>query len=460
MLRHWLLSYGIPLTSYLGHPLGNATKLLRDSQKWTSEEMKLHQQRSLSALLHHCYDHVPYYRDLMNSRNVRPDDFRSIRDLAKLPYLTRETIREQGARLRADNYPDNVCQFRRSGGTTGEPIKVAVDNRGRAFEVAAYLRGFEWMKCRLGSPIVHLFGGALASKANSNVRGKIRDILLNDRFLPAFELTPENVKSYVDTIRQAKGGVLVGYASAILNLVEYMSRSGLQGSPLKSVICTSDQLPDEWRKRISRALDAPVFCYYGCGEVNSIAYECSGVDGYIVSEECVVLEVAVSEDSTKYQDQGRGEACVTTLFNYAMPLIRYLNGDVLELNRTHDESRRLKIAKLEGRVPDQLIATDGHMVTGLVASGNVFKAEVPIWKYQVVQVERDKIIFHYVLSGDSVLTPLMRDTLATALRRYLGEDMKISFVPGSFEVPPSGKHRLVINRIQSPGALETTNPAP
>lgn len=396
----------------------------------------------------------------MNSRNVRPDDFRAISDLAKLPYLTRETIREQGARLRADNYPDNICQFRRSGGTTGEPIKVAVDDRGRAFEVAAYLRGFEWMKYQFGSPMVRLFGGSLGLKSKPNVKDKIRERLFNYRFLPAFELTPENVSIYFETIRQARGGVLVGYASAMMNLVEYMSQNGLQGSPLKSVICTAEYLPDEWRKRISQALDAPVFCYYGCGEVNSIAYECSGVDGYIVSEECVVLEVAVYEDSTKFQDQGRGEACVTTLFNYAMPLIRYLNGDVLELDRLPSESGRLRIAKLEGRVADRLVATDGHMVSGALPPHLVFKSGVPVWKYQVVQVERDMIVFHYLMSDGIALTPLMADTLATVLRRYLGEDMKISFVLGKFEVPPSGKHRFVINRMQSPALSKDTNPAP
>lgn len=460
MLSHWILRSGIPLSSYLGYPLGKAAKLLRDSKKWTSEEMKSYQQRSLNALLHHCYDHVPYYRDLMRSRNVRPDDFRSIRDLAKLPYLTRETIREHGLRLRADNYPDRVCQFRRSGGTTGEPIKVAVDNRGRAFEVAAYLRGFEWMKYQLGSPMVRLFGGSLGLKAKPTMRDKVREKLLNHRFLAAFELTPENVSVYADTVRQAKGGVLVGYASAMMNLVEYMSRSGYQGSPLESVICTAEYLPDAWRKRISEVLGVPVFCYYGCGEVNSIAYECLGVDGYIVSEELVILEVAEAESSTKFQDLGRGAACVTTLWNYAMPLIRYLNGDALELDRSLSESGRLRIAKLEGRVADQLVATDGHMVSGALPPHLVFKSGVPVWKYQVVQVERDKIFFHYLMSDDNTFTPLMRDALAAVLRRYLGEDMKISFVLGNFEVPPSGKHRFVINRIQSSAAMGATCPAP
>ena len=291
MLRHWLLSHGMRLSSNLGYPLGKSVRLLCDSQLWTAEEIQAHQQRALNRLMHHCYSHVPYYRDLMRSRDLRADDFQSISDLAKLPYLTRDIVRDQAARLRADNYPDSVCQFRHSGGTTGEPIKVAVDVRARAFETAAYLRGFEWMKYQLGRPMVRLFGGSLGLSAKTTLKTRIGEWLLNARFLPAFELTPENVGDYVVTIRQAKGGVLIGYASAILNLAEYMSERGLQGSPLASAICTSEYMPQEWRIRISEVLGVPVFCYYGCGEVNSIAYECSGEDGYIVSQEHVILEV-------------------------------------------------------------------------------------------------------------------------------------------------------------------------
>ena len=65
MLRRCLLTHGMTLSSYLGYPLGNAMRLLRDSQTWTAEEMQVHQSRALNALMRHCYDHVPYYRDLM-----------------------------------------------------------------------------------------------------------------------------------------------------------------------------------------------------------------------------------------------------------------------------------------------------------------------------------------------------------------------------------------------------------
>jgi phenylacetate-CoA ligase len=396
--------------------------------------------------MRHCYDHVPYYQDLMRSRSLRPNDFQTAGDLRKLPYLTRDIIRRQGTRLRADNYPDRVCQFRRTGGTTGEPLRIALDARARAFEVAAYIRGLEWMKHEAGRPMVRLFGGSLGLDIKTDLKTRLREWLLNSRFLPAFELTPYNVQDYVAVIRRALKGVLLGYASAVLNLAEYMSRRGFRGSPLEAVICTAEYMPEEWRARISDALEAPVFCYFGCGEANSIAYECSGKNGYVISQEHVILE-AGGDNPAKFQDVGEGQACITTLFNYAMPLVRYLNGDVLELKKPDDGNAHSRIVNLQGRVMDQLVASDGHRVSSALVPHLVFKSGVPVWKYQVVQTEGDTIIFHYAMSNGTDLSKQMQDTVAEAFRRHLGRNLRVKFEREIFELPPSGKHRVVINKV-------------
>jgi phenylacetate-CoA ligase len=452
MLRRWLLTKGICLSYYLGYHVGNAVKLLRESEHWAASKIEDHQVSALRRLMHHCYNQVPYYSDLMKSRNLLPEDFTSVSDLAKLPYLTRDIVRAEGIRLRAVNYPDNLCQFRRSGGTTGEPIKVAVNDQARALELASWLRGLGWMKHRLGRPMVFLFGGSLGLKSRWNLKSTIRDWMLNIRFMPAFELTPENVGDYYKAIRQAKGGTLVGYTSAVINLVEYMSRRGLQGSSLETVLCTSEQMPEEWRKRISEVLGAPVFCYYGCGELNGIASECFGVEGYLVSQEHVILEAA-NGDPTQFRNNGRGNACITSLFNYAMPLIRYLNGDMLTLAR--NDSGQLVIAQIEGRTGDQLTALDGHSVSSALPPHLVFKSGVPVWKYQVVQTEADKIVFHYMVRDGSLLTSDMQKVLIDVFRRHLGEKLQVFFVSGDFESTRSGKHRFVINKIPAPRSSPT-----
>jgi len=446
-VRRAAMSHGLLLSGAFGHPVGKAVRFLRQSENWTREQLALHQAQALRALLEHCYQFVPYYRELMQHRKLRPEDFRRPRDLAALPYLTREIIREQGDRLRAQNYPDAVCQFRRSGGTTGEPIRVALDKRARGFEVAAYLRGFQWMGYRPGSPMVRLFGGSLGIPNRTTLRTKVREWLFHSRFLPAFELGPGNFHDYVDLIRRSPGGVLVGYASAVLNLAEHMRSAGMQGSPLRSVICTAEYMPKEWRERISGVLGVPVFCYYGCGEITGVAHEHATESGYVVSQEHIIVEAA-GKGEAEFQDEGYGKIALTTLYNYAMPLIRYLNGDLVRLGYASSGLAHLRITEMGGRVVDQPICTDGNQISGMFVPHLVYQSGCPAWKYQLVQTSMDRVEFHYVLpSEQQELSPTMQETLQHQLRKHLGSGLHVEFVKGQFLVTPSGKHRIYVDGI-------------
>jgi phenylacetate-CoA ligase len=439
------LTHGLGMAAYLGHPIGRCVKLLSKSEEWSRQQIETHQGEALNALMRHCYEHVPYYRNVMKARSLTPDDFNSPCDLAKLPYLTKEIIREYSETLRADNYPDNQCLFRRTGGTTGEPIKVAIDVRARAFEIASYLRGFQWMKYRLGNPRVVLFGGSLGFEEDTRLKVRLREWILNSRFLSAFELTPDNVARYVTVMNEGKQGVLVGYASAAFHLAEYMEMRGFKGCPLRSVICTAEYMPDEWRTRIQEVMEVPVFCYYGCGEIQRVAHESDGEEGYVVSQEHIILEVANGYPEA-FRNEGRGETCLTTLFNYAMPLIRYLNGDICELQYANRGHAHLRITRLEGRVMDQLLKTDGTKISSVLPTHFVYRSGIPVWKYQTVQTGVDNIVFHYVLREGEMLSDEMKNTLERVFRKYLGESLRIEFVVGEFEVTKSGKHRFVINR--------------
>jgi phenylacetate-CoA ligase len=301
------------------------------------------------------------------------------------------------------------------------------------------------MNYRAGKPLIRLFGGSLGLGENRSAKTRLKEWLLNNRFLPAFELTPHNVDRYVAIINQAKGGVLVGYASATFNLAEFMCRAGFKGSPLASVICTAEYMPEDWKQRVTEVLGVPVFCYYGCGEVTGIAHECSGEEGYIIAQEHVIVEVANGKPAA-FEDQGSGQACITTLFNYAMPLIRYLNGDMLQLGYSDNGHSHLRIMGLQGRVMDQLFRTDGTRISAALPPHIVYKSGVPVWKYQVVQTALDEIAFHYLLRGRDVLTNEMKHTLTHVFKTHLGQNLGIEFVAGRFELSKSGKHRLVINR--------------
>ena len=96
---------------------------------------------------------------------------------------------------------------------------------------------------------------------------------------------------------------------------------------------------------------------------------------------------------------------------------------------------------------DQLLATDGHRVSSVLPTHLVFKSGVPVWKYQVVQLERDKLIFYYLVRNGDHLSKDMQDLLASIFWKFLGNSLQVEFVEGGFEVAKSGKHRFVINRV-------------
>jgi phenylacetate-CoA ligase len=233
-------------------------------------------------------------------------------------------------------------------------------------------------------------------------------------------------------------------------LAEFMAAANVRGLPLKSAICTAEQLPDFWKKRMEESFQVPVYSYYGCGEVNSLGYQQPGYEGYIVPQEHVVIEPS-TEDSSVFREEGFGPCCVTALYNYAMPILRYLNGDLLETGYVNQGLPHQRIIRLEGRVMDYLQASDGHQVSGALGAHMILKCGLPVWKWQLVQVGSNCIEFHYAVRGESDLSPEAQSVAVQVLKKHLGQDMEIRWILEQFETPASGKHRLIINKVAGSG---------
>ncbi|MDN5340179.1 MAG: hypothetical protein PWQ30_1288, partial [Euryarchaeota archaeon] len=95
---------------------------LRESQRWSREELEAYQARALSRLLDHAYRNVPYYRRVFRERGLVPGDIRSPEDLKLLPYLTREDLQNNLPDLKARNYPESAFEYVTTGGSTGIPV--------------------------------------------------------------------------------------------------------------------------------------------------------------------------------------------------------------------------------------------------------------------------------------------------------------------------------------------------
>jgi phenylacetate-CoA ligase len=427
----------------VGSDVLNVRRLLEESQWWSRKRIVDYQGESLRQLVEHAYNHVPYYREVMKARGLVPSDIRGTQDLVKLPVLDKQTLRERWGQLVSDEADPGKVPVRRTGGTAGEPVKVARDPRTGAFEKGAYRRGLGFGGYRPGETIVKLFGGTLGS-APESLLDRLKARLLGVVFLPAFEISRQNVAEYVEVTQRSGAEFLRGYATALYLMSKWMMEAGLQ-LRLHAVFPTAEMLYDPQRALIADRL-GEVFEYYGCGEVNSIAFECESHQGMHIADEHVLVEVL--RDGERVPEGEMGAITLTTLQNRTMPLIRYQNGDVgVQSSQPCSCGRGLsRLVKLFGRANDLLLAKDGRLVSGAFMPSLFVKVGLQgVKQVQLIQEEKD--VIHLKVVKDADYSEASLRPLLDAIVRYLG-DVKIEIeYAGSIPTALTGKLQYVISKV-------------
>jgi phenylacetate-CoA ligase len=117
--------YGVfPPSIKYGNVFREMRTFLQESQWWSKEGLGEYQMCRLSELLDHAYENVPYYQKVFNERGIAPKDIQDFGDLRKLPFLTKEIIRNNFYQLIAKNIPKSNLKIVRTSGSTGKPLGV------------------------------------------------------------------------------------------------------------------------------------------------------------------------------------------------------------------------------------------------------------------------------------------------------------------------------------------------
>jgi len=427
------------------YPAQPVLDFLEESQWWPRERLEALRNNKLRALIEHCYAHVPYYRKVMDARRLKPGDFTSVRDLTKLPVLTKDLVRQNLSKLWADNIPAHKTHEARTGGTTGEPMRIRRWPPDVAWQTQCYARELSWGGLGVNQPRISLFGGSLGQPEPQTLRGRLAKFSKRKNlFLPAFELGPHNVADYAKKIQASPARHLLGYASAVYLLAFLTEEAGLS-LHLDTVYPTAELLPDAWRNKITAVFSCKVLPYYGCGEVNSLGYQCGEGEGYHRPDEHAIME-ALSEDGTT-SFEGSGAFLVTDLDNHAMPILRYKNGDAGVLGDAPCPCGRTlgRILELHGRVNDMLLTTENIPISGVIATYALQRWVRGVKFFQFVQDRPGQIRVRIVPTSE-YHRDVEEKRLREILRKHLGESAEITFeYPEDIERTPAGKARFVIN---------------
>jgi len=428
-----------------GYPGRQVLRFLEESQWHTPEQLAALRDRKLAGLIEHAYENVPYWREEMDERSLKPSDITKAADLPKLPVLTKDILRREKARMWDPAMPKRKIRVSTTGGTTGEPMTVRRGLSDGAWSVQCFSRGLSWGGLTPAMPRVSLFGGSLGQGPSGSWAKRSFKRWAHGRkhFLPAFELGRGNVAEYMARIRESGCRHMIGYTSALHHLAQYAEEAGLSAD-LEAVFPTAEVLPENWKDQIARVFRCKVLPFYGCGECNSLGFQCGEAEGYHRCDEHAILEA--ERDGGAFLE-GEGAFLVTDLDNRAMPIIRYRNGDAGVLS---DEpcpcGRGLgRILRIDGRINDQLLACNGDAISGALAP-HAFRLVRGVDLYQFVQDRPGQVLIR-IVANERYNRDREENRVSDIVRAHLGEEADVAFeYPEDIERTPAGKARFVLNR--------------
>jgi phenylacetate-CoA ligase len=436
---HWMM------TKQAGEQLRD----LKESQWLSIDKMRELQLAKLRKLVIHAYRHVPYYRDKMQQANIGPDDIRSLDDLAKLPMLTKDDVRQHlYFSIMSDNHDKEEILKVSTSGSTGEPFVCFVDRAQLEFRWAATLRSMEWTGWRFGDRQLRLWHQTLGMSKTQVVREFADAMLSRRKFIPAYEMSDATLREFIRQIEEYNPVLLDGYAESFNFLARYLQEHGKMAIRPKGIISSAQTLPEGSRKQIEDAFGCKVFDKYGSREFSGIAYECEAHVGHHVVGEGYIVEVL--KDGRPAAPGEIGEVVITDLNNYCLPFIRYRIGDLAEAldnNETCACGRGLpRIGRIEGRVQSIIIGSKGQYVPGTFFAHVLKDYDHAIRQFQIVQTDRGAITFK-VVKGKRYSDETLVEVLAV-LHQFLGEDMNIAveFVD-NIEMVRTGKRLATVSKL-------------
>ena len=247
-----------------------------------------------------------------------------VADLQRYPTIDKQTITANFEGMRARGWEGRTLT-KVTGGSTGDPFRFEYTQESYARRIAVMWRGYRWCGADLGRRTAYLWGTGKPAPGLRGTKDRLYHAMFNRLFLSAFEMTETNLASYVERIDRFRPAVLIGYVAPLVLLARWIVENRVAVYSPQTIITGAEALSGPQREIISRAFGAPAFDTYGCREFMLIAAECAQRKGLHVNADHLVVEAL--DGAGQPVTQGSGDVCVTDLHNYAMPFVRYLNGD-------------------------------------------------------------------------------------------------------------------------------------
>lgn len=415
------------------------------------EQIKQWQSERLVKTVKRVYENVEYYRNKMDEKGVKPEDIKSVDDLYKLPFLTKDDLREAYPYGLVAAPLSDCVRIQSTSGTTGRRVVAFYtqhdldlweDCCARAITAAG---GTKDDVCQV-SYGYGLFTGGSGLNGGSHKVGCLT--------LP---MSSGNTDRQIQFMTDLGATILCCTPSYAAYLAESINERGLRDKiKLKAGIFGAEAWTEEMRQDIQNKLGIKAYDIYGLTEISGpgVAFECSAQTGMHINEDHFIAEIINPETGEVLPEGEKGELVFTSITKEAFPLLRYRTRDICILSREKCSCGRtfVKMTKPMGRSDDMLI----------VKGVNVFPSQIEMVLLNKGLTSNYQIIVDRANNSDSIevlvemTSELFSDTvneisakekeIVDALKSVLGIYAKVRIVEPKSIVRSEGKAVRVIDK--------------
>jgi phenylacetate-CoA ligase len=438
---------------------GAASKLallfqIERNQWHTPQQIETAQFEQVRKLLAFAAGTVPHYRQMLGGHfpvaDINPQSWRDI------PVLTRRALHALPAAIRSEQIPNGHGKnFPVStSGSTGMVVELLGTELTTVFWQVFCLRDHLWHRRDLRQALCTIrYHRDPAAKGLAGVPaagwGPATDDVAVTGASFNYHITLP-VDHIVERLRAHRPGYLLSHPSVILGLARHCLAHAIRLPELKEVRTIGETPDDSLRDLCREAWGVPVVDMYTCQEAGYLALQCPDYPHFHVQSENVLLEVV--DDAGQPCGPGEvGRVLITSLNNFATPLIRYELGDYAEVGAPCPCGRGLPVLKrIMGRYRNLLTLPDGTRRWPRLGYETSLQSIAPIELMQMIQTGLDEIKVRLVMARP--LSDTEQQRLTTFIRDNLGHPFRLHFeYADTIRNPANGKLEQFISLIEPQG---------
>lgn len=356
--------------------------LHKEMETMTRPEIEKLQLERLKKTVNHCMN-SPFYKKRFEEINLRPEDIQTLDDLRKIPFTTKQDLR--------DTYPfgiasvplEKATRLHSSSGTTGNPTVILhtqkdLDEWANAVARCLHMVGLRPTDVFQNSSGYGMFTGGLGFQYGAERLGMLT--------VPAAAGNTKRQIKFMTDFGTTAVHAIPSYAARIYEVMEEMGVDPRRDTKLKTLIIGAEPHSEEQRRRIEEMLGVKAYNSFGMSEMcgPGVAFECTEQNGLHIWEDYYIVEIVDPETLEPVPEGEVGELVLTTINREAMPLLRY---------RTRDLTRILPGECPCGRHHKRLDRMKGRSDDMIILKGvNIFPIQIETILLQFKELSTDYLI--------------------------------------------------------------------